>query len=425
MEMYIVLAIAAFMIVCFLIGKMPYGVITMTCCALLCVTGYYDISKAFSGLINKTTLLIAGMFVIAYAFGKTSLINKIRHQMLKIRGKNGFVLLLFLYGITIILAQLMGRTAVLSIMILFVQSLDESDEMSPSRIIVGVFSILAIWSLKVPVALGATMAPTANAFYEGIVSDPNMFLKTADFLKAALIPGIALTVYALFAWKWVPNHAIDSSNVKEVKETEALSKKDEFCITAVFLAVMAAFFFGTKLGAMMNLVPILGVLVLLWTKSLTTKEVVNNLTTDMVWMVAGVLVVSDAMGSSGVGELIGNSIISILGENPSGWFVLTVFCLATIIMTTFMSNTGTAAILSPIAASMALVSGMDPRGLILIINIASVLAIAFPSGSGECALMFAAGRHDPVKLLRFTVPFLVIATITLVISVSIFFPVYP
>ena len=71
-----------------------------------------------------------------------------------------------------------------------------------------------------------------------------------------------------------------------------------------------------------------------------------------------------------------------------------VFAVVAIVMTTFMSNTGTAAILSPIAASMALAGGMDPRGIVLIVNIASIMAVAFPSGSAECALMFAAGRHS-------------------------------
>ena len=112
------------------------------------------------------------------------------------------------------------------------------------------------------------------------------------------------------------------------------------------------------------------------------------------------------MGSSGVGQLIGNAIISILGSSSSSFVVLAVFGIASVIMTTFMSNTGTAAILTPIAASTAVVGGIDPRGIILVINIASVMAIAFPSGSAECALMFAAGRHSPVQVLRYTLPYL-------------------
>ena len=67
MDMYIVLGITIFMMAMFIIGKMPYGVITMTCCALLAVTGVMQPAEAFSGLSNSTTLLIAGMLALATA----------------------------------------------------------------------------------------------------------------------------------------------------------------------------------------------------------------------------------------------------------------------------------------------------------------------------------------------------------------------
>ena len=424
MQLYIVLAITAFMIISLVVGKVPYGVTTMTCCALLAVTGYYNVSEAFSGLANRTTILIAGMLTLTYALRKTSLINRIRAQMNRLKEKSGIVFLLCLFGITIILAQLMGRVVTLSIMILFISSLDDDDEMCPSRIITAVFAVICVWSVKVPVGLGATSVAQINAYYEGIVSNPSLMLQTWDLLKVSLIPCVALTVYSLFAWKLVPKHPIDNSNVKEVKMTEAIPKKDEICITLVFIGVMIAFFFGNRIGGLMNLAPVIGVLILIYTGSLTPKEVVTNMTGDVVWMMAGVLVVSDAIGSSGAGELIGNGILNLLGDSPSGLLVLSVFAVVAIVMTTFMSNTGTAAVLTPIAASVALAGGMDPRGIVLVINIAAVMAIAFPSGSAECALMFAVGRHSPVGLLKFSIPYLIIAIVSLVVSVGIFFPVY-
>ena len=39
MELYIVLAIMAFMIVGFVLNKWPFGLTAMTCCVLLAVTG--------------------------------------------------------------------------------------------------------------------------------------------------------------------------------------------------------------------------------------------------------------------------------------------------------------------------------------------------------------------------------------------------
>ena len=425
MQMYIVLGLLVFMIAMFFTHKVPYGVTTMTCCVMLALTGVFDISTAFSGLANKTTILIACMFTVAYAFGKTSLINKVRNSMERIKGKSGLAFIIFLFLVTIVLSQLMGRTAIVSIVALFLVSLDDKDEICASRMIFAAFAVMAAWSLKFPVGLGATMSPTANAYYEGIISNPALMLLPGDFIKVSFIPATALTIYALFAWKFIPRHGVNTSDVKEIKETTAISRRDETIINIVFIGVLLGFIFGARIGNLMYVIPAAGVLVLLYTKTLTTKETVNSLTGDMVWMIAGVLVMSDAIGRSGVGDMIGNGLLVLLGDKPSGVFVLFVFAVTSIVMTTFMSNTGTAAVLTPIAASLSLVAGMDPRGIVLIINIASIMAIAFPSGSAECALAFAIGQHEPGKLLKFTLPYLLIAVVTLVISASIFFPVYP
>ncbi|RJW37560.1 TRAP transporter large permease subunit [Clostridiales bacterium TF09-2AC] len=425
MQMYIVLGLLVFMIAMFFTHKVPYGVTTMTCCVMLALTGVFDISTAFSGLANKTTILIACMFTVAYAFGKTSLINKVRNSMERIKGKSGLAFIIFLFLVTIVLSQLMGRTAIVSIVALFLVSLDDKDEICASRMIFAAFAVMAAWSLKFPVGLGATMSPTANAYYEGIISNPALMLLPGDFIKVSFIPATALTIYALFAWKFIPRHGVNTSDVKEIKETTAISRRDETIINIVFIGVLLGFIFGARIGNLMYVIPAAGVLVLLYTKTLTTKETVNSLTGDMVWMIAGVLVMSDAIGRSGVGDMIGNGLLVLLGDKPSGVFVLFVFAVTSIVMTTFMSNTGTAAVLTPIAASLSMVAGMDPRGIVLIINIASIMAIAFPSGSAECALAFAIGQHEPGKLLKFTLPYLLIAVVTLVISASIFFPVYP
>lgn len=396
MQMYLVLGLLIFMIVMFFTHKVPYGVTTMTCCVVLALTGVFQIQEAFSGLANKTTILIACMFTIAYAFGKTSLINKIRTSMEKIKGKSGIAFIIFLFLVTIVLAQLMGRTAIISIIALFLVSLDDNDEICASKMIFAAFSVMAAWSLKFPVGLGATMSATANAYYEGIINNPDLMLLPGDFLKVAFLPATALTVYALFAWKLIPQHGVNTASVKEVKASEGISRRDELIINTVFIVVLIGFLFGAKIGSLMYVIP-----------------------------AAGVLVMSDAIGKSGVGDMIGNSLLNLLGEHPSGIVVLLVFAVTTIVMTTFMSNTGTSAVLTPIAASLSMVAGMDPRGIVLIINIASIMAIAFPSGSAECALAFAIGQHEPGKLLKYTVPYLLIAVITLVISANIFFPVYP
>ena len=177
---------------------------TATCCALLAVTGVMSPTEAFSGLSNSTTLLIAGMLALATAFGKTSAVARVRSLLAKAKEKNGFIFLLSLYIIVIILSQLMGRTACISIMILFVGSMDDSEGMTASRLITAIFSVMAMWNLKFPIGLGATMASVANSFYEGIITDPALMLQPLDIIKVTIIPGLVILAYALFAWKLIP-----------------------------------------------------------------------------------------------------------------------------------------------------------------------------------------------------------------------------
>ena len=51
---------------------------------------------------------------------------------------------------------------------------------------------------------------------------------------------------------------------------------------------------------------------------MTVPELVNGLTGDMIWMVASMMAVTNAMSASGAGELIGQTVLKILGDNPSG-----------------------------------------------------------------------------------------------------------
>ena len=128
MELYIVLAIMAFMIIGFVLNKWPFGLTAMTCCVLLVVTGVYTVPEAFSGLSNQNTVLIAGMFVLSAAFGKTSLLGRIQDKMVALKGKNGLVLLVAIYAVIILFACFLPTTAEMTMMLMFLVALGSSGD---------------------------------------------------------------------------------------------------------------------------------------------------------------------------------------------------------------------------------------------------------------------------------------------------------
>ena len=431
-NLIITLLVMIFMIVSFVIQKWSYGLTAMTCVVVLTLAGVIDVQTAFSGFSNTTTILIATMIVIAGQLSRTSLISRIRSLMTKAQDKGGILLILLICAFTALLTQLMGMTAVMAIMLLFVQTLkdDDASGISQSKMIFLCATMICTWFGRFPVGMGAALPLTTNAYYEGLVGgDSSQLLGIFDFMKVGLLPSIIGTIYCLFAWRLVPKQelrtdAIDLGAAGKQGGRAAMSQTHEMIVYLGFLVTLVSFFFSNRLGSYVYLIPAVIVIVFIFSGVMTSREAIAGLTGDMIWMVAGVLVFSTALSQSGAGEYIGNLVLKLLGSNPSGLTVTIVFTAVAMVMTTFMSNNGTVAILTPIAASTAVAGGMDPRAVVSLVSMASCLAIAFPTGCSAATIAFAVGGFNPIKMLKFTLPYDIIMMISLIISANIFFPVY-
>ena len=358
-QLVITLAVLAFMAVSFMMRKISYGMTGMICMLVLAMTGIVDLPTAFSGFSNKTTILVATMMLVAGSIGKTSLVSVIRGHMSTIQKKSGLLLLLAIFGFTILLTQLIGMTALMSVMVMLVVTLDDTTDLSQSRVFFLIAAINIAWFGRFPVGMGAALPLMQNAYYEGLVeSNPEYLLTVFDYMKAGMIPSIVLTLYCLFAWKLIPKTKMDMDAMQQQggrEQASKMTKRQEQIIFVVFIIIMLAFIFSTQLGNLIYLLPIAGCIVLILTKVVSQQEASCILAGDMVFCVAGVLVVSSALSSSGAGQMIGDFVLRLLGSNPSSVMVITVFCVVTVVMTTFLSNNGTVAIMTPIAASTALV----------------------------------------------------------------------
>ena len=426
MDMYIVLAVTIFMMVMFVWHKVPFGVTTMTCCVILMVTGMIVLNTTFSGFGNKIVVLIAPMLALGGVLGKTNLVANLQELMESMKGKHGTLLVLSIFLIAGIMAQLIPSTAVLAIMVVFLSTLGDTGEINSKRLMLPTLGITSSCKFRFPISLGATNFAVINAMYVGIIPDEKYALKMLDPFIFSILPMVALVLYCVFGWRLVPNQAgaLNKDAAKQKVQKGVLSPIQEKIVYIVFVVVMLIMILNTWTGDLMYVAPAIGVLILIYTGVLTTKEAVSSMTVDMIWMIAGVLVVAGALGSSGASELIGNFLMGMVGESPSSISVMFLFSAVTIIMTNFLSNSATQTVLVPIAASLALVGGWDPRGIVLIAGIANMFDIALPSGSGEAAVAYGAGGYNPVEVMRFTIPYMVIAIVTCTISAHMLFPLY-
>lgn len=424
-QIYIVIAVMVGMIIMFVTQKVSFGVTAMTAVAILAITGVLSFSEAFSGLVNKNTIMVATVMVLGNAISKTSLIRRLKDVMNRLKGKSGIGLMLALIGITILLCQVMGQAAVLTIIYVFIRNMDDDGELSQSRMLYLIFVILCAWTGLFPVGMGAARPMQANAYYEGMASADQM-LGMFDLTKVSILPAIAMTVFSILAWKLIPKMKLSHDQIqgttKQAEEVKELSRPQEIIVLILFVAVIVGFLFNSQIGDISYLIPVAGVLILIFTKIMEREEAVHIMTSDMVWMIGGMLAMSAALSTSGAGEAIGKLVLRLLGQNPSGFTVVLVFAVAAVVMSTFLSNHGTMAVLTPIAASTALAGGMDPRAVVLVVNAAAWYAVAFPTGCAAGTMAYSISKFDPLKLLKFNIPYLIIGIITLTLSVCLFFP---
>lgn len=160
---------------------------------------------------------------------------------------------------------------------------------------------------------------------------------------------------------------------------------------------------GVVLTAALNIFPvvvsaIIGVLVLLLSKSLTPEEAFNSVNWKVIVLLAGVIPLGTALDKSGTAHFIAENMVYFL-EDFGPRAVLSGTFLLTLAITAIMSNNASAALLIPIAIQTAHNLGVDPYPFIFAVTYASSLSFATPFGYQTNALIYGIGNY---KFLDFT-----------------------
>ncbi len=139
----------------------------------------------------------------------------------------------------------------------------------------------------------------------------------------------------------------------------------------------------------------------------------------------GNLSLASALSQTGAGAMIAETVMGALGENPSPYVLTFVVFILCCIMTNFMSNTATTALMVPICLSIAQGMGADPRAVLMACVIGGSCAYATPIGMPANTMVVGAGGYTFMDYVKSGLPLIVIATIVSMIILPIAFPFFP
>ena len=137
--------------------------------------------------------------------------------------------------------------------------------------------------------------------------------------------------------------------------------------TLIILIISAIFFMVGKVRS--DLVALCALLALVLSGILTPEEALSGFSNSVVIMMAGLFVVSGAIFQTGLAKKVSGYILRVAGTSELRLFLLVM--LVTAFTGSFVSNTGTVALMLPIVVSMAKTAKVSPARLLMPLAFAS------------------------------------------------------
>ncbi len=156
-----------------------------------------------------------------------------------------------------------------------------------------------------------------------------------------------------------------------------------------------------------------GCAVLMLTRSLQPREAYAAIDWSVIFLLAGAFALGAALEKTQLAELLARGLAGG-GEHMGPTLLVGVFFLTAMLLSEFMSNSGTAAILAPIAASTANALGVDPMALLASVAFGCSAAFAMPVGYQTSLMVYGPGGYRFRDFIRMGLPLdLILAVIAL------------
>lgn len=372
----ITLLFLLFAVIMFVIEKIPLGVTSMIVCIGLTITDVLDVQTAFAGFTDSNVILFVAMFIVGGALFETGMANKIG-------------------GIVTRFAKT-ERMLIVAIMVIV-------------GLMSGVLSNTGTAAVLIPVVIGIA----AKSGY-----------KRSKLLMPILIAGILF--YATIGYKLLPECDPKEEEAFDTKrDFDQVPKWKQWMSLIILILTLLAMIFEEKIGISLCVSGGIGALFLILTGVISEKDALKSIDLKTIFLFGGTLSLAAALEKTGAGEMIAEKVIGALGSDPSPYILTLVVFLLCCVMTNFMSNTATTALMVPICLSIAQRIEADPRAVLMACVIGGSCAYATPIGMPANTMVVGVGGYRFMDFVKAGFPLIIIATVVSMIILTIAFPFFP
>lgn len=406
----------------FVTELIPLAVTAVGAAVSCWLLGLIPVEQIFVGLADPTVVLFGGMFVVGAAMFYTGLAQQIGSTVVKMCGTGENRLMFGIMAVAALMSAFLSNTGTTACLIPVVLAICANARISASR---------ELMPLAFAAGLGGTI--TLIGTPPNILA--NVALKAAGmaelqfgFFEYAYI-GIPITVAGIFYMMFIGKYLLP----KEIQELEPLEIEQEITAETASRSkqvICGLIMAGVILTMAVDIVPlevaaVTGALLCVLTGCLTEQQAYNSIDWITIFLFAGMIPVASAMNTTGAGKLIAEATVKMLGGNPSPYLVTAVlFCLA-VLLTQFMSNTASKALLCPVGIALSAQMGASPKAVLMAILIASSCAFASPVGTPPNTLVLGPGNYKFLDYVKAGSGLVFVCLIVSIIVIPVVWPFFP
>lgn len=419
--MIITLILLAFAIVMFVLEKIPLALTSMIVCIALVVTGVLSIEEAFEGFIDTNVILFVAMFIVGGALFETGMANKLGGIVTKF-AKTERQLIVTIMVVVGAMSGFLSNTGTAAVLIPVVIGIAAKSGYSRSKLLM---------PLVFAAAMGGNISligAPGNLIAQAALQDIGLNFAFFDYGKIGLPMLVAgILFFATIGYKLLPDkpsvktettfdEEVDYSNVPAWKQYLAL---------VILVLTILAMIFEDVIGINLAISGGIGAILLILTGVISEKQAVRSIDMQTIFLFGGTLSLAKALEVTGAGEKIAEVVIGMIGDNASPFLLLVVVFVLACVMTNFMSNTATTALLVPISISIAQGMGADPSAVVMATVIGGSCAYATPIGMPANTMVLAPGGYKFTDYVKAGLPLILVSTVVSLILLPVFFPFYP
>lgn len=401
-QLILCIVIFALTLVSYILNKIPMWVTAMVSLGALYITGCLSTSSALSGFANNNTILMAGMFLIANGFQKTTFVDTLCDSVIKL-AKGSFTAAYALYIIlTVLLTNFISSpVACYTVVCPLIAALCDRMKVSRSKVMFPTMVVVVACCGALPFATAVQQAAQANGFlatYNFIET-----IQPTDYFLGMLPILIVVPLWAIFIGPKVSPEApiIPIEAAKESKKgVSAISKAKNITAIVIFFGSILLLIFSNVIGVEAWFIAFAGGILMVLTGVLDHRTAMKDIPWDMILLYVGSLGLGNALNETGAGAIIGSLFANMVGGTTNNYILGALFFLVPFAITQFMLNRAVIAVFTPICLLTCQALGANPIGLIILVQCGSLTAFLTPMATPAVPVAMNQGGYDLKSLFK-------------------------